>query len=111
MNWLKWVPGRQGGDYQKKLIFAFKIPFLIGMDMYVLKFAPGFLLPEHVDKVEKGKHYRLNIIFKGDGEFRCDKAIIRTKRVILFRPDKHLHSMQNGNSERKVFSIGLNKII
>ncbi len=111
MNWLKWIPGRQGGDYQKKLLVVFAIPRIFGFDMYLLKFAPGFTLPEHIDKVERGKHYRLNIILRGEGDFKCEKAIIRTKRLILFRPDKYLHSMQNGNVERKVLSIGFNKMI
>jgi len=108
MTWMKWVPGRQGGDYQKKLIIAMRLPWLFGFDVYLLKFAPGFLLPEHIDKVDKGVHLRMNIILKGNGEFRCEKAILRTKRVIFFRPDKYLHSMQNGDTERKVISIGLN---
>jgi hypothetical protein len=108
MNWLKWAPGRQGGDYQKKLIIAMRLPWLFGFDMYVLKFAPNFNLPEHIDKVDKGIHLRMNIIIKGSGEFKCEKSIIRTRRLILFRPDKYLHSMKNGDSERKVISIGLN---
>lgn len=108
-KWLKWVPGRQGGDYHKKLLAGLSIPYIFGFDMYLLKFAPGCHLKEHKDSVERGRHYRLNIILKGEGEFSCEKTIIRTKRVILFRPDKYLHSMQNGDSERKVLSIGINK--
>jgi hypothetical protein len=110
-NWLKWVPGRQGGDYQKKLLAVFGIPRIFGFDMYILKFEPHCHLKEHRDEVGRGKHYRLNIILRGEGEFKCEKTILRTKRFILFRPDKHLHSMQNGDSERKVLSIGLNKMI
>ncbi|MEK6828863.1 MAG: 2OG-Fe(II) oxygenase [Nanoarchaeota archaeon] len=108
VNWLRWVSGRQGGDYQKKLLAILKIPFVFGFDMYLLKFAPGFVLPEHVDQVKRGRHFRMNIILKGNGEFKCERAIIRTKRVILFRPDKYKHSMHNGNAERKVLSIGIN---
>jgi hypothetical protein len=108
MKWLRWVSGRQGGDYQKKLLAVFGVSYLFGFDMYVLKFVPGCLLKEHRDKVGRGKHYRLNIILKGKGDFRCEKTIINTRRVVLFRPDKYLHSMKNGESERKVLSIGLN---
>ena len=107
-NWLRWVSGRQGGDYQKKLLVIFKLPFVLGFDMYLLKFAPGFILPEHVDQVKRGRHFRMNIILKGDGNFQCEKTIIKTKRMILFRPDKYKHSMQNGDKERKVLSIGFN---
>lgn len=107
-NWLKWVKGRQKGGYQKKMLMRFGIPGFLGMDMYLLKFEPKCLLPEHVDKVKKGRHFRLNIIYRGMGQFNCDKTIIRTKRVVLFRPDLHVHSMQNGDAERRVLSIGLN---
>ena len=106
-NWLKWVKGRQKGGYQKKMLFRFGIPWVFGTDMYLLKFEPQCLLPEHIDKVKRGRNFRLNIIYKGEGKFECDKTIIRTKRVVLFRPDKHRHSMQNGDTERKVLSIGL----
>lgn len=90
------------------LLVIAKVPFLFGFDMYILKFAPNFNLPEHVDQVKKGRHFRMNIILKGNGDFKCERAIIRTRRVILFRPDKYKHSMQNGDKERKVLSIGLN---
>jgi len=109
-NWLKWIQGRQGTRYQKKMLLRFGIPGFLGMDAYILKFEPKCLLPEHVDKVKRGRHFRLNIIYKGEGKFDCNKTIIRTKRVVLFRPDKHTHSMENGDSERKVLSIGFNTI-
>jgi len=111
VNWLKWVQGRQGGDYQKKLLAIFSIPRIFAFDMYLIKYAPGCTLKEHVDKVGRGKHYRLNIIIRGEGHFKCEKTIIKTKRFVLFRPDKYLHSMQNGSKERRVISIGLNKMI
>jgi hypothetical protein len=106
-KWLKWVSGRQDGKYMKKMYLRFGIPGFFGMDAYMLKFEPDCLLPAHIDKV-KGRHFRLNIILRGEGKFECDKTIIRTKRIILFRPDKHTHSMQNDETERKVLSIGLN---
>jgi len=108
MRWLKWIPGRQGGDYQKKLLAVFGIPYIFGFDMYMLKFEPECHLKEHKDKTESGKHYRLNIILKGKGDFKCEKTIINTRRVVLFRPDKYLHSMKNDESERTVLSIGIN---
>jgi hypothetical protein len=107
-NWLKWVKGRQDGKYEKKMYFRFGVPGFLGLDIYVLKFEPECLLPAHIDKVKKGRHFRLNFVYKGEGNFECDKTIIRTKRVVLFRPDKHIHSMQNGDTERRVLSIGLN---
>ena len=90
------------------MYLRFGIPGFLGMDIYLLKFKPQCLLPGHIDHVKRGRHFRLNIILKGEGKFECDKTIIKTKRVIFFRPDKHTHSMQNGDTERKVLSIGLN---
>lgn len=107
-KWLKWIPGRQGGDYHKKLLATAAIPKLFGFDMYLLKFAPDCYLKEHKDTVNRGRHFRLNIIFKGKGDFKCEKTIINTRRVVLFRPDKYIHSMRNDGTERKVLSIGLN---
>jgi hypothetical protein len=108
MKWLIWIPGRQGGDYHKKLLALLGIPYLFGFDMYLLKFKPKCHLKEHIDKVERGKHFRLNIILKGKGNFKSEKTIINTRRVVLFRPDKYKHSMLNDDSERKVLSVGLN---
>ena len=90
-KWLRWVPGRQGAEYQKKLLIRFGIPGIFGLDTYLLKFEPNCNLPEHVDKVDKGRHFRLNFIYKGKGDFKCEKTIIRTKRFVLFRPDKYRH--------------------
>ena len=102
---MKWINGRQGGDYQKKLLFQFAIG-KFGMDCYLIKFAPRTSLKKHKDKVD-GKHLRLNYVYKGVGIFQCEKTIINWKRLKLFRPDKYLHSIINGNQERRVFSIGV----
>lgn len=110
-KWLRWIPGRQGGDYKKKLLATMYIPRIFGFDMYMLKFAPNCHLREHRDSVKRGRHYRLNIILKGKGDFKCEKTIINTRRVVLFRPDKYLHSMQNDGNERKVLSIGINTML
>lgn len=81
------------------MYLRFGITGLLGIDAYMLKFEPNCLLPAHIDNVKKGRHFRLNIILKGKGKFECDKTIIRTKRIVLFRPDKHVHSMQNDDTE------------
>ena len=102
---MKWINGRQGGDYQKKLLFQFEIG-KYAMDCYLIKFAPLTHLKPHTDKVD-GKHLRLNYVYKGKGLFQCEKCVVNWGRLKIFRPDLYLHSVINGNSERRVFSIGL----
>jgi hypothetical protein len=101
----KWIQGRQGGDYHKKLIFQFELG-KYAMDCYLIKFAPHTYLKKHKDKVN-GNHIRMNYVYKGMGLFQCEKTLVNLKRLKIFRPDKYLHSMINGNQERRVFSIGL----
>lgn len=106
MKWNKWEPGRQGGDYRKKLIFAFKIPFMFAMDSYIVEFGPRYYLNKHKDKVEGKRHFRLNIVLKGKGRFICEKTIFERKRIVFFRPDIREHSMINGHEKRRILSIG-----
>ena len=83
---MKWVKGRQGGDYFKKLIFGSK---RLGMDCYLLKFNPNCYLKPHKDEV-KGRHFRLNVELKGSGEFKCESTIFKLGGFVLFRPDKYI---------------------
>jgi hypothetical protein len=99
------VPGRQGGKYKKFKLIEFNI-FNFGLDTYVLKYEPLAYLKPHTDKV-LGKHLRLNIQLTGEGKFDCKKTLIKTKNICLFRPDKYMHALTNGNTERKVLSIGV----
>lgn len=53
------------------------------------------------------RHYRLNIIFNGKGKFDSEHTIINLGgRVILFRQGVSAHSVENGATNRYVFSIG-----
>lgn len=104
---MEWVRGRQGGDYFKKLKFMFDNK-IFGTDCYLLKFKPNCYLKPHKDKVGGGRHFRLNIELKGKGDFRCESTIFKMGRIVLFRPDKYIHSMKNSDTERVVLSIGLN---
>ena len=97
----KWERGRQAAGYEKLLLWSFW-----RLDSYIIRYPAGCFLPPHTDK-NVGRHYRLNIILKGVGEFSCEKTIIRTKRFVLFRPDLYEHSMQNGDSKRLVLSFGV----
>lgn len=107
-KWLKWQPGRQQGGYAKMLLATGSRP--IPFDAYFLQFPQTAVVPTHIDKVESGHHYRLNIILKRarrGGEFVCESTIINWSRVKLFRPDLYAHSVTEvveGN--RYVLSIG-----
>lgn len=109
MKWLKWQDGRQdaNGNYKKLLLCILGIPGLFGFDIYIIKFKPDYKLPEHIDRVSWGNHYRLNIVLYGSGEFKCEKTIINQKRLVLFRPDLYTHSMENGSETRVLLSIGV----
>ena len=101
MFW-SWQKGRQDADYDKFVICCFK-----RFDSYIIKYPENCFLPPHKDEADSGKHYRLNLVFKGKGKFICEKVIFQTKRIILFRPDLYEHSMKNDNSVRLVFSVGI----
>lgn len=104
----RWEQGRQGTGYDKMLLLTSSWP--IAFDSYFIRYPEGSEIPPHVDKVEKGKHYRLNIVIKSckiGGEFICKDPIFETKRIKLFRPDVSEHSVSKvvkGN--RYIFSIG-----
>jgi hypothetical protein len=103
-----WERGRQKSGYDKMLICGATWP--IKFDTYLLKFPQGSEIAPHTDKVESGKHYRLNIVLKKadlGGEFICTNPIFETKRVKLFRPDVSEHQVSKvikGN--RYLLSIG-----
>jgi len=103
-----WERGRQKSGYDKMLICGATWP--IKCDTYLLKFPQGSEIAPHTDKVESGKHYRLNIVLKKadlGGEFICSDPIFETKRVKLFRPDVSEHQVSKvikGN--RYLLSIG-----
>jgi len=81
------------------------IPF----DVYLLKYPTGTNIPEHTDVVHGARHCRLNIILRkgGGGVFSCEKCIINTSRIVLFRPDINKHSVSPiTKGSRIVLSIG-----
>ena len=82
----------------------------IKFDMYLLKFPEGCEVPPHTDKVNSGKHFRLNIVIKqakSGGHFLCKSPIYCSSRIKFFRPDVCEHSVTkviSGN--RYLLSIG-----
>ena len=104
----RWDKGRQGTGYDKMLLITSYCP--IPFDSYIIRYPEGSEIPPHIDSVQSGKHYRLNIVIKDckqGGEFICKNLIFETKRIKFFRPDISEHSVSKvikGN--RYIFSIG-----
>lgn len=103
MAWLKWEHGRQGGGYRKLKLFQ----ILKRLDGYIIDYPEGFELPTHTDPTPHGKHYRLNIILTGEGEFYSEGALIDWPRIKLFRPDIHKHGVRDITKRRRVLSFGV----
>ena len=107
-NWFRWRSGRQESGYEKMLLLV--NPFLVPFDVYLLRFRQGAAVPPHTDPVSEKKHYRLNLILKRarrGGRFRCAKPIYESRRIKLFRPDIHEHSVSEiEEGTRYVLSIG-----
>jgi len=110
MKWFTWLPGRQTRHnteiYKKMLLFQIGLVGLFGFDIYLIKYPPNFKLIPHKDIVTWGRHYRANVILTGNGVFKCEKSIVHTDRLVIFRPDRYEHGMLNGQAVRTVLSIG-----
>ena len=79
-------------------------------DLYLLKFNKGSDVPPHIDKVEDGEHFRLNLILwaaRKGGNFFCEHTVFESKRIKLFRPDLYTHSVTEiKHGVRIVLSLG-----
>lgn len=108
MKLWRWEYGRQNTGYKKLLLLRSK--WLLKFDCYILKFSEGVEIPAHIDTVDSGRHYRLNVILKSaslGGQFHCDTCLFETTRIKLFRPDLYLHSVSKVEAgSRLVLSIG-----
>ena len=107
-NLFRWRAGRQNPHYKK--MFLFGNPFLIPFDVYLLKFEQGSEIQPHQDRVESGRHFRLNLILRhahAGGEFQCASTIYQSRSVKVFRPDASVHSVSKVMlGTRLVLSIG-----
>ncbi len=103
-----WIEGRAGTGYYK---FPLLKSNLLKADCWLLKYPEGSYIPEHLDPVDSGKHYRLNVVLKGaiGGTFCCKNTILNwwNGRVVLFRPDIEKHQVTPiTKGQRLVLSIG-----
>jgi len=104
----RWQLGRQGTGYDKMLLLTARWP--LPFDSYLIRYPEGSEIPPHTDPVQKGRHYRLNVVLKSPeagGEFVCASPIHASRRIKFFRPDACEHSVTRvvGGS-RYVLSLG-----
>jgi hypothetical protein len=108
MSIVKWTKGRQNTGYLKKRLISNSL--FLPFDLYILKFPENSYIPPHIDLVDTGKHYRLNIVLKHPkrgGEFICKNVIFENKFIKLFRPDENEHSLTEIlEGTRYVLSMG-----
>ena len=82
----------------------------IAFDCYLLRFTEGAEVNPHVDSVDTGRHFRLNIVLRQarvGGIFQCSSPLYESNRIKLFRPDIVEHSVSKVlDGTRYVLSIG-----
>lgn len=101
---MKWIKGRQGTGYEKFVVLYLTDVF----DLLIIRYKKGDYIPKHVDKLDSDKkHYRLNILLKGEDSFECERVIFKWYRFCLFRPDLYEHEVKSVKRTRYVLSIGL----
>ena len=104
---IKWVPGRLGTGYYKKLLLESE---RFNFDVYLLKFPEGSYADKHRDYAPEGyEHHRINMLlnenFSGGKFIMNSKA--QTGRAFRFRPDKFTHRVSKvKEGTRYVLSIG-----
>jgi hypothetical protein len=78
------------------------------IDCYLIRYGKGTMIGLHKDEIKGYKHYRLNILLKGEDDklFVHGKPIFRCCRVILFRPDMQLHGVETTNKSALLLSFG-----
>jgi hypothetical protein len=107
MKLFSWTEGRQEETKYQKYPFIFCRFGNVGVDGYLLKYAPHTVLKPHRDPVD-GRHYRLNIELLGKGKFTSEHVIVNLfNKIFLFRPDLSTHSVVNYEDTRYVLSFGL----
>ena len=97
---MKWERGRQGTGYDKLNLFQSG-----SADCWLIKYPPYTHIPTHTDPVPGRKHYRLNILLRGEDKFKGE-TIFATKRIKFFRPDIMPHSVEEVSEPRLILSIG-----
>jgi hypothetical protein len=102
---MRWQVGRQGTGYHKLNLFQWGSGQLWGADCWLIKYPANASIPTHTDPVPGKRHYRLNILLRGEDKFKGE-TIFATKRIKFFRPDITPHSVEEVSKPRLILSIG-----
>lgn len=101
-----WTKGRQQGcDYHILTLWKFKI-FGIGLDAYIIRYAPNSTLDWHIDLVPKKQHWRLNLRLLGNSKFET-RHWKPSSRLVIFRPDLEEHRVLNDSKTVYKLSLGI----
>jgi hypothetical protein len=111
--------GRQHSGYRTFTFLHVKWPrwlgrWLLGFDGHVIHYPAGSHIPPHRDRVEHGRHFRINLVLwqpARGGEFVCEGDNGRHgwslgRRLFVFRPDVMTHSVSRCEGPRVVLSFG-----
>ena len=98
---LRWQPGRQGTGYRKLLLAQGR-----HWDLYVLDYPAGTAIPTHTEPVPGRRHWRANLVVRGERTFQGD-AVLRLGPLVVFRPDVTPHSVGRVARRRVVLSFGV----
>jgi hypothetical protein len=99
---MRWEPGRQGTGYSKLRLYS-----LWRTDCYILHYPVGSHVPLHSDPVPGRRHWRANLILRGEDAFWTEKPpLIDWAWLKVFRSDEP-HSVGQVARDRWVLSFGL----
>jgi hypothetical protein len=99
---VRWEHGRQGTGYSKLRVYSF-----LRTDCYLLYYPPGSHVPVHHDPVPGKRHWRANLILRGEDAFWSEKPpLLNWSWLKVFRSDEP-HSVGEVSSPRWVLSFGL----
>lgn len=108
INKLNWLDGRRDGGYKIIRIFQSNI---LRCDSYLIYYQEGSSIAPHVDNVQNGKHYRINIELKKaklGGQFTLTgEPYFKLWRAVCFSPSEQEHQVSKiEKGYRLVLSIG-----
>src|SRR5579859_3158031 len=98
---LRWQPGRQGTGYRKLLLAQGSC-----WDLYLLDYPPGTAIPVHIDPVLGHRHWRANLVLRGEQTF-AGEATLQLGPLVVFRPDVTPHGVDRVSRRRIVLSFGV----
>lgn len=110
MKKFTWVFGRQYTGYRKMLLgegILFKnTRHFLGWDAHLIEYNAGVGIPSHCDEITFCKHYRVNLVLRGDRDaFEGTNVFFNRFGLAIFRSD-YPHSVRPVRKKRLVLSLG-----